>query len=115
MQESVNGLLVTFADDTFNTALRLPMNHPNRWLLMLVVMCLMSRSLEATTLTVGPQQQYADPRLACIQAKPGDTVLIYPAIYRGTFWIENLAGTAVAPIVIRGTDRAAVVFDGGSE
>lgn len=77
--------------------------------------CLLSSSLRATTLTVGPQKQYADPRLACLQAKPGDTVLMFPAQYRGTFWIENLNGTAEAPIVIRGTDRAAVVFDAGSE
>lgn len=115
MQESAVGLLVTFADESSSTLCALAMNHPNRWLLMLVTMCLMSMSFRATTLTVGPQKQYADPRLACLQAKPGDTVLIYPAQYRGTFWIENLNGSAEAPITIRGTDRNAVVFDGGSE
>ncbi len=78
-------------------------------------MGLLSSSLSATTLNVGPQREYADPRVACLQAKPGDTVLIYPAQYRGTFWIENLNGTAEAPIVIRGADRAGVVFEGGSE
>ncbi|MFN6136370.1 MAG: hypothetical protein ACK475_08895 [Bacteroidota bacterium] len=71
--------------------------------------------LNATTLNVGPQKEFADPRAACLQAKPGDTVLIHPATYRGTFWIENLNGTAEAPIVIRGTDRSGVVFEGGSE
>jgi hypothetical protein len=83
--------------------------------LLLWILLIVASTLHATTLTVGPQQQYADPRLACLQAKPGDTVLIHPAQYRGTFWIENLNGTVNAPIVIRGTDRAAVVFDGGSE
>jgi hypothetical protein len=83
--------------------------------LLLWILLIVASTLHATTLTVGPQQQYADPRLACLQAKPGDTVLIYPAQYRGTYWIENLNGTVNAPIVIRGTDRAAVVFDGGSE
>lgn len=71
--------------------------------------------LNATTLNVGPQKEFADPRVACLQAKPGDTVLIHLATYRGTFWIENLNGTAEAPIVICGTDRSGVVFEGGSE
>ncbi|MFM8772069.1 MAG: right-handed parallel beta-helix repeat-containing protein [Candidatus Kapaibacterium sp.] len=88
------------------------MNHP---LLLIIFLVACLASSRATTLTVGPQKQYADPRLACLQAKPGDTVLMFPAQYRGTFWIENLNGTADAPIVIRGTDRAGVVFDGGSE
>ena len=83
--------------------------------ILLIALSRSSALLNATTLNVGPEKEFADPRAACLQAKPGDTVLIHPGRYQGTFWIENLAGTAEAPIVIRGTDRAAVVFEGGSE
>lgn len=69
----------------------------------------------ADILHVGPGQQYADPRVACLQARPGDTVLLHAAQYRGAFFIENIAGTARDPIVIRGESREGVVFDGGSE
>jgi hypothetical protein len=64
---------------------------------------------------VGPGRTYADPAQACRNAGPGDTVSIGPGTYRGTFWIENMQGTAERPIVIRGEDRATVIFDGGSE
>jgi len=69
----------------------------------------------ADVLHVGPSQQYAEPRAACLQARPGDTVLLHAAIYRGAYWIENIAGSINKPIVIRGESRDAVVFDGGSE
>ncbi|MBU3680134.1 MAG: hypothetical protein FGM32_11110, partial [Candidatus Kapabacteria bacterium] len=81
----------------------------------IALLFLSQASAWSTTLHVGPGKDYADPRVACLQAKPGDTVLIHPGQYRGTFWIENLNGTAEAPIVIRGTDREAAVFDGGTE
>ncbi|MBU3700353.1 MAG: right-handed parallel beta-helix repeat-containing protein, partial [Candidatus Kapabacteria bacterium] len=84
-------------------------------IVLLAVLTLQFASAWSTTLHVGPGKNYADPRAACLQAKPGDTVLIHPGQYRGTFWIENLNGTAEAPIVIRGTDRETVVFDGGTE
>lgn len=64
---------------------------------------------------VGPGQTYANPQLAARDARPGDTILIVPGEYRGTFWIENLQGTETAPIVLRGTDSATVRFVGGSE
>ncbi|MEY3386712.1 MAG: hypothetical protein RIR53_1523, partial [Bacteroidota bacterium] len=86
-----------------------------RPLLLLAILFDVGSSLQATTLHVGEGRQYPDPRAACLQAKPGDTVLIHPGTYRGTFWIENLNGSAEASIIIRGTDRTAVVFDGGSE
>ena len=86
-----------------------------RPLLLLAILFDVGSSLQATTLNVGSGKDYPDPRAACLQAKPGDTVLIHPGTYRGTFWIENLNGSAEAPIVLRGTDRNSVVFDGGSE
>lgn len=75
----------------------------------------LTTAAHADVLHVGPGQQYADPRAACLQARPGDTVLLHTATYRGTYWIENISGTSSNPIVIRGEARDAVVFDGGSE
>ncbi|MBU3742797.1 MAG: hypothetical protein FGM24_11045, partial [Candidatus Kapabacteria bacterium] len=57
----------------------------------------------AATLHVGTSQTYADPARAARDARPGDTILVHDGTYRGTFWIENLQGTADAWIVIRGT------------
>ena len=68
-----------------------------------------------SVLEVGAGRTYADPQSASRAARPGDTILIYPGTYRGTFWIENLKGTATAWISIRGTDRDRVIFSGGSE
>ncbi len=66
-------------------------------------------------LEVGTGKTYADPATASRAARAGDTILIYPGSYRGTFWIENLQGTPSAWISIRGTDRDRVIFSGGSE
>lgn len=78
-------------------------------------MLTLSIALNARTLDVGIGKTYSNPRLACLDAKPGDTVLIHPGIYQGTFFIENISGTANAPIVIRGVHRDSVIFQGGSE
>jgi hypothetical protein len=69
----------------------------------------------AATLHVGTCQTYADPARAARDARPGDTILVHDGTYRGTFWIENLQGTADQYIVIRGTSRDGVRLDGGSE
>lgn len=69
----------------------------------------------ATTLHVGTGQTYADPARASRDARPGDTILIHNGTYQGTFWIENLQGTAGAWIVIRGEDRAGVRLEDGLE
>ncbi|MFM7774099.1 MAG: hypothetical protein ACKO9V_04520 [Candidatus Kapaibacterium sp.] len=82
---------------------------------LLAVFLLVWTTVRAATLHVGPMQPYADPRAACKWASPGDTVLMHPAEYRGTYFLENINGTAALPIVIRGTDRATVVFNGGEE
>ncbi|MFM8473278.1 MAG: hypothetical protein ACKOBV_07150 [Candidatus Kapaibacterium sp.] len=47
-------------------------------------------TVRAATLHVGPMQPYADPRAACKWASPGDTVLMHPAEYRGTYFLENI-------------------------
>ncbi|NOY98280.1 MAG: hypothetical protein GXP40_03610 [Chloroflexi bacterium] len=45
--------------------------------------------------------------------KPGDTLVIQAGVYTETLLVEGIAGTADAPIVIRGESRDAVIFDGG--
>jgi hypothetical protein len=72
-------------------------------------------SIHAKTLDVGEGKEFSNPRMACLAAKPGDTVLIHNGIYQGAFFIENIQGTPNAPIVIRGIDRDSVIFLGGSE
>lgn len=81
----------------------------------LYVFCCMCFSMKATILTVGIGQQFPDPRTACLSAKPGDTVLMYPAEYKGAYFIENINGIQNSPITIRGIHRDSVVFSGGSE
>ncbi|MGA1435283.1 MAG: hypothetical protein ACO34C_07270, partial [Candidatus Kapaibacteriota bacterium] len=52
----------------------------------------------SNTLHVGVGKQYVNPRLACMAAKPGDTVLIHNGQYQGAFFIENIQGISQAPI-----------------
>ncbi|MBK7233637.1 MAG: T9SS type A sorting domain-containing protein [Saprospiraceae bacterium] len=66
-------------------------------------------------LEVGQGRTYADPAQAARNALPGDTILIYPGSYRGSFFIENLKGTPNAWITMKGTNRDAVIFAGGSQ
>lgn len=42
-----------------------------------------------TVLRVGPGQIYSNPLQAAAVAKPGDTILIYPAIYTGPFYRKS--------------------------
>jgi hypothetical protein len=79
------------------------------------ILFLIHTTITANTLHVGLGQKYANPRLACLEAKPGDTILIHNGVYQGAFFIENIQGTPNAPIVIRGMDRDSVIFQGGSE
>ncbi|HEX5625183.1 MAG TPA: right-handed parallel beta-helix repeat-containing protein [Saprospiraceae bacterium] len=66
-------------------------------------------------LNVGPGRTYANPAQAAAAARPGDTILIHPSTYTGSFYIENLKGTASAWITVRGTNRDQVIFRGGSQ
>ena len=85
------------------------------WLCYLLSVVVTASSQSPRTLHVGPGQPYSDPRSACMAASPGDTVLLHPAEYRGAYFLENINGTTELPIVVRGMDRAGVVFNGGSE
>ncbi|MBK6545070.1 MAG: T9SS type A sorting domain-containing protein [Saprospiraceae bacterium] len=68
-----------------------------------------------TILNVGPGRTYSNPAQAAAVAKPGDTILIHPASYTGTFFIENLKGSPAKWIYIRGTNKDQVIFQGGTE
>ena len=82
---------------------------------LILCLILIHCELESKTLDVGSGKTYSNPRLACLDAKPGDTVLIHTGSYQGAYFIENIQGTAIAPIVIRGIDKDSVIFQGGSE
>ncbi|MBK7033796.1 MAG: hypothetical protein IPH49_11165 [Ignavibacteria bacterium] len=88
--------------------------HMN-WFINTITFAIASVAASATVLNVGTGQQYTDVAVAVRAATPGDTVLIHPGTYRGTFWIENINGRVNERIVIRGTERSTVVFDGGTE
>lgn len=71
--------------------------------------------LSAATLEVGPGKPYANPAQAAQNAEAGDTVLIFPATYTGTYFIEDLHGNAGQWITFRGTNKSTVIFQGGTE
>jgi hypothetical protein len=71
--------------------------------------------LSQTILRVGPGQTFANPSQAAAVAEPGDSILIYPGVYNGPFFIVDLHGTAQNWISIRGLNKSQVIFQGGSE
>jgi hypothetical protein len=72
-------------------------------------------SLEAVVLEVGPGKQYSNPTQAANVAQPGDTILLFPNEYHGTFFIIDLNGTADNWITIMGTSSEDVIFVGQTE
>lgn len=84
-------------------------------LILFLTIAAVFHSIHAKTLDVGTGKEFSNPRLACMAAKPGDTVLIHNGQYQGAFFIENIQGTSQAPIIIRGIDRDSVIFKGGTE
>jgi hypothetical protein len=81
----------------------------------LILMQIFSLQSFAVTLNVGTGKTYANPSLAAGVAQPGDTILIHPGTYLGTFWISNLSGRENAWIVIMGTNAVSVILNAGSE
>ncbi len=79
------------------------------------ILSMMAPSAYALVLEVGPGRPYAQPNEAAAVAFPGDTILIYPSTYRGTFFITDLHGTPDEWITFIGLDRDAVIFEGGTE
>jgi hypothetical protein len=87
-----------------------------RTVLILTMLILIGSNVASgLTLEVGPGKTYANPSQAAANAQPGDTILIYPFEYRGTFFIRNLNGTEDQWITILGVARESVVFRGGTE
>lgn len=80
----------------------------------LLVIAVTSQSY-GITLNVGIGQTYSNPTQAAAVANPGDTILIHPGNYLGTFFINNLNGSPNAPIVIKGMNKKTVIMNGGSE
>ncbi|MDB4676669.1 right-handed parallel beta-helix repeat-containing protein [bacterium] len=57
----------------------------------------------------------AELNAALLQVRPGSTVIIQPGFYRGGLSLQNISGTAEAPIRIKGADEAhPPVIKGGS-
>lgn len=87
----------------------------NKTVLFLLFLFLQVFANAQTILRVGPGQTYSNPVQAAAVAKPGDTILIYPAVYTGPFFIENLKGTPDKWITLKGLNKEQVIFRGGSE
>lgn len=67
------------------------------------------------TIEVGAGKLYLTLQSACIQALPGDTILIYAGTYNNGDFIANLKGNANAWITIKAAPAELVVFKGGSQ
>lgn len=86
-----------------------------KYRIALLLYCILMDAEAQRVLEVGVGKPYADPAAAARDARPGDTIHIIPGSYQGSFFIENLKGTAQAWITIRGADRNTVIFNGGSQ
>lgn len=86
-----------------------------RNLLLLMLLVTSTIVCTAVTLTVGSGGTYQTPTQAAQDAAPGDTILMLPGDYTGTFMISDVHGTADAWITIAGVHPATVVFNGGTE
>lgn len=84
-------------------------------LLLALNLALMPQFASANTLNVGPGQTYTSLSVAFSAATPGDTVLIHPGNYLGTFFLIDVRGVKDNPITVRGVDRDSVIFLGGTE
>lgn len=83
--------------------------------LVLAYLFLQNKIAFSKILPVGSGKTYTTPVQAAAIAQPGDTILIYPGTYQGAYFITNLSGRANSWIVIMGTNRSQVIFNGGSE
>lgn len=78
---------------------------------MMVLAAGMALAVSAATLEVGPSRAYRTIQSAADVAKPGDTVLIDPGVYRE--WVKPAnAGTKDAPITYRAREKGKTVITG---
>jgi uncharacterized protein (TIGR03437 family) len=75
-------------------------------------MTLPDRLAHGAVISVGPEDSLD---AAAAQLQPGDTLLLRNGIYRQRLVAQGLAGTAEAPIVIRGASRNGAIIDGGED
>ncbi|MBK6904262.1 MAG: right-handed parallel beta-helix repeat-containing protein [Saprospirales bacterium] len=67
-------------------------------------------------ITVGPGGDFPTLEAAASSISAGDTVVVLDGTYNdGTQFLEDLHGTAAAPIVIKSETQHGAVFEGGSE
>ncbi|MBK8621927.1 MAG: T9SS type A sorting domain-containing protein [Saprospiraceae bacterium] len=67
------------------------------------------------TLEVGPGKPYSSPAAAKNFVLPGDTILIFPNVYPGGNFIDNLHGEADKYIYFIGVNVESVIFQGNSQ
>ena len=77
---------------------------------MAVGIALAPGPLPAAEIRAGPDDSLA---LAAAGLAPGNTLLLAPGVYHQRLVLDGVAGTADAPVTIRGEARDRVVFDGG--
>lgn len=84
--------------------------------IVLFVVCFGAISLvSARVRHIGSGYPWTSPSSIQNNVIAGDTVIIHTGTYTGSFFISNLNGTSVNPIVIQGASGENVVFSGGSE
>ncbi|MBD3392780.1 MAG: DUF5123 domain-containing protein [Chitinivibrionales bacterium] len=76
---------------------------------------LLSLTLRAATLHVGPGHSYAHFGPAANAAYPGDTILIHGGTYGGGQYANNLKGTPGNWIHVRAAEGEDVIVEGGGE
>lgn len=92
---------------------RLPANRHLPACLLAVILCGGALATSGATLRASSNRHITE---ALTTLQPGDTLEIEPGTYAGNILIKGLAGTASAPITIRGSDPASPpVFQSGSE
>ena len=65
-------------------------------------------------ITVGPGGDFPTLEAAASSISAGDTVVVLDGTYNdGTQFLEDLHGTAAAPIVIKSETQHGAVFEGG--
>ena len=91
-----------------------PLDYQWLPLIFIFLFCIVSPA-SSKTLEVGPGKSYASPSQAAVLAMPGDTILIFPSVYSGGYFIENVHGNENSWIYFLGVDLENVIFQGNTE
>ena len=71
-------------------------------------------NIDARTLEIGPQREFADLNAAAAAAQPGDTIVFVTGVHAGGAHVSDLKGTADKWIVLRGDGDKGSIIRGGS-